>query len=59
MASRPWADQMLIVCGPRVGVGGGVGGDSHSVTFVPKNFCTDCEYLDYRIIRIFDKILNI
>ena len=28
-------------------------------TFVPENFCTDCEYPDYQIIRIFDKILKI
>ena len=28
-------------------------------TFVPENFCTDCEYPDYRIIRIFDKIQKI
>ena len=24
-------------------------------TFDPENFCTDCEYSDYRIIRIFEK----
>ena len=28
-------------------------------TFVPGNFCTDCECPDYRTIRIFDKILKI